>query len=203
MQQGSEEWFAARRGKATASEFKNILAKLKTGGEPAGRRNYRTQLVLERITGRTPERFQNDAMRWGQQMEEAARLAYFFKTGRAVEKTGFIAHPELAAGASPDGLVGDDGGIEIKCLNSANHLEVLHMRQVPSEHVAQILGNLWITGRKWWDFVSYDPDMPLNSRIFIMRVLRDESSIAMIEQEVRTFLSEVEAEVSFLENYNG
>lgn len=201
MEQRTDEWFEARLGKATASKFSDILAKLKSGGEAAGRRNYRAQLVVERITGKRPERFQSSAMEWGQDTEDLAKLEYRLRTGNEVEEVGFIEHATIAAGASPDGLVDKDGTLEIKCLNTANHIEVLKANLVPTDHYAQIQGQLWITGRSWCDFVSFDPDMPEHAQIFIQRVERNDDYIANLAAEVVLFLQEVDADVEFLNSY--
>lgn len=200
VEQRSEEWFEARLGKATASRFKDILAKIGKG-EAAARRNYRAQLVIERITGKTPDRFQSMAMMWGQETEDLAAVMYSLRTGRATEAVGFLEHATLAAGASPDRLVGKDGSIEIKCLNSANHIEVLKTQNILPEYVAQVQGQMWIACRPWCDFVSFDPDMPENAQIFIQRIYRDEEYIKNLETEVVAFLEEVNADVKFLLEY--
>lgn len=194
MQQQTPEWFAARCGKATASRFKDILAKIKSG-EAADRRNYRAELVCERLTGKADAGFTNAAMAWGTEQEPFARIAYMAKTGNIVEEIGFVAHPTLAAGASPDGLIGEDGGLEIKCPNKATHLATLRSQSVPPEHMPQVQGAMWITGRKWWDFVSYHPEFPEGLQLFVKRVERDNDYIASLETEVSTFLAEVEADV--------
>lgn len=202
IEQRSEEWFKARLGKATGSGFKNILTELKSGsGEAAARRNYRAQLVVERFTGQQAERFKTSAMEWGTETEDLARFTYTVKTGNQVDEAGFIEHPTLAAGISPDGLVGEDGGIEIKCLNTANHIEVLKTGRVPREHMPQIQGCMWVTGRQWWDFVSFEPTLPENAQIFILRVPRDEVYIKNLRTEVAIFLDEVDADIAFLQQY--
>lgn len=203
IEQLTDEWFEARLGKATASHFEDIVGVGKNGAPLAGRKNYKMQLVLERVTGLTPDRFQTGAMGWGTDTEDLAAMAYALETNNGVTKAGFIEHSFMAAGASPDRLVGEDGGLEIKCLNSANHLEILKTQEVPSEHIAQIQGNLWITGRKWWDFASFDPDMPENAQLFVKRVLPDEAYINNLKVEISMFLDEVDADVAFLTNYKG
>lgn len=196
--QGTPEWLAARAGRATASCFSRILATIKSG-EAAERRNYRAQLVCERLTGKPTESFQTQAMRDGVEREPIARELYEVKTGRLVEQVGFIVHDELMAGASPDGLVDDDGGIEIKAPLPATHLACLRMTTEPPEYRAQIQGCLWISGRKWFDFVSYSPDFPPHLQLVIRRVERDEKYITGLELAVRLFLDEVAAEVAELE----
>lgn len=197
MIQGSEEWFAARLGRATASRFADLLATTKTGVS-ASRANYRAQLVCERMTGKAEESFESAAMKWGTENEPFARMAYEAETGLIVEETGFIQHPELMAGASPDGLVGADGGFECKCPNTATHIETL-LKGMPAKHGPQVQGCMWLTGRKWWDFVSYDPRMPEKLQLYIQRIPRDEEYIAKLAAEVSVFLSEVDQLVADLE----
>lgn len=201
MQQRSEEWFAARLGKATSSRFGDVVATLRGGGEAAGRKNYRALLVVERLTGVSAEHYSSPAMQWGTDTEELARLAYTLKTGVDVEEAGFIEHPKLAAGASPDGLVGTEGLLEIKCPNTANHIATLRAQKMPPEHMPQVQGQMWITGRKWVDFVSYDPVLPPNAQLFIYRVERDDKYIDTLIGAVSQFLTEVDAEVDFLKGY--
>ncbi len=189
--QGSVEWFQARCGKVTASRFKDVLAKIKSG-EAAVRKNYKAQLVVERLTNTAQETYTNAAMQYGTETEPQARAAYEFKTDNIVTEIGFIPHAELLAGCSPDGLIAEDGGVEIKCpFQSAVHIETL-LNGVPSEHIAQIQGSMWITGRQWWDFVSYDGRMPAHLQLYIKRIERDGKYIADLEAEVIAFLKEVE-----------
>jgi putative phage-type endonuclease len=190
--QGSPEWLAARAGVCTASRFKDVLATVKVG-EASGRRNYRWQLVTERLTGQPCESFHNAAMQWGTDNEPHARKAYEAETGDLVGLSGLILHPSVAlVGCSPDGLIGDDGGIEIKCpANSVVHVETLS-GGMPSEHRAQVQGAMWVTGRKWWDFVSFDPRMPDKLRLYVERVKRDDAYIATLEAAVLQFLAEVD-----------
>lgn len=189
--QGSPEWLQARLGHVTASRFKDVLAKVKNG-EAASRRNYRVELAVQRLTGQIAESYTNGAMQWGTQTEPDARDAYAFATDSQVEQCGFLHHPDLEwVGCSVDGLVGEDGGIEIKCpFQSAVHVDTL-LGGVPSEHVPQIQGAMWVTGCKWWDFVSFDPRMPTNCQLFIKRVYRDETYIADLAGAVAQFLDEL------------
>lgn len=197
--QGTPEWHAARCGRATASEFSKILATIKSG-EASERRNYRAKLVCERLTRKASNgEFISQAMRDGMDREPIARDLYEVKTGRLVEQVGIMLHDELMAGASPDGLVDDDGGIEIKAPIPATHLAYLRSRTEPLEYRAQIQGCLWISGRRWWDFVSYCPDYPPHLQLVIRRVERDEKYITGLELAVRLFLDEVAAEVAELE----
>ena len=197
--QGSPEWHALRLGKATASKITDIMATLKGGGEAAGRRNYRAQLVVERLTGCPTESYMNGAMQWGVDNEASARECYEFATGNAVEQVGFVDHPTIPmSGASPDGLVGADGLLEIKCPNSATHIEYLKASVVPADYQKQMLWQMACTGRKWCDFVSYDPRMPTELQLFIIRFDRNESAIDAISAEIIRFLAEVERDVADL-----
>ena len=192
--QGSEAWLLARVGRCTASRFADVLAKIKTG-EASSRRNYRLQLVTERLTGRPVEGYKNAAMEWGSEQEPNARDAYEARTGALVDVSEFIRHPEVEwSGCSPDGLLGDDGVLEIKCpYVSTVHVETLLAGGYPSDHRAQIQGSLWVTGRRWCDFVSFDSRMPEHLQLYVFRVERDEAYIAMLAEEVRRFLVEVES----------
>lgn len=198
MEQRSDEWFAARLGKATASNFRKILATVKSG-EAADRRNYRAQLVIERLTGQRQDGFSNAAMQWGTEQEPFARIAYMAERGVDVPEVGFIAHEKLLAGCSPDGVIEETGLVEIKCPVSATHIETLKAQQMPIEHIPQVQGQLWITGREWCDFISYDPRMPEKLQMFIQRIQRDEQYIKVLAGEVEKFLNEVAAEVAALE----
>ena len=192
--QGTPEWFAARLGKATASRFSDVLAKLKSGGESASRKNYRGRLVVERLTGKPLESFSNAAMQKGTEREPIARLAYEAETGNLVTEVGFFQHPTMEAGASPDGLVDASGMLEIKCPQLATHLEYLALPAEPSEYTAQIQGQMWICGRDWCDFVSFNPDFPEHLQLIVRRIQRDEAYIAKLAAEVAIFLDEVEFE---------
>ena len=190
--QGSPEWLAERAGHVTASKASDVLAKIKSG-EAAVRRKYRIQVVTERLTGAPVQGFQNAAMLWGTQTEPFAREAYEADTGDLVDQVGFLKHPSVAwVGASPDGLLGTDGLIELKCPESTTHLGWMEEDRVPPEHIPQIQFQMWVTGRKWCDFASYDPRFPDHLRLFIKRIERDETYIAMLETEVRAFLAEVD-----------
>lgn len=204
IEQGSPEWFAARLGKATASNFNAIIARGSKGALLAGYKNYMAQIVIERMTGKTPERFKNSAMEWGADTENLARLMYTLRTGRAVRRVGFIEHETLKAGASPDGyILGEDNGqLEIKCPNTATHIETLEAKQMPAEYKAQVQGQLWITKGDYSDFVSFDPDMPERSQIFIQHIERDEPYIEMLQNAVGEFLLLVDKKVEFLEAWN-
>lgn len=189
--QGTDTWREARLGCATASRFADIIAAVKNG-EAAARRNYRAQLVCERLTGIPQDQYVSDAMLFGTETEPVARLAYEAETGHVVTETGFIAHAALRAGCSPDGLIGADGGVEIKCPNTATHIETLLDGAMPMKHAPQVQGCMWITGRRWWDFVSFDPRLPDRLRLFVVRVPRDDAYIKRLAGEVNTFLLEVD-----------
>jgi len=191
MEQGSAEWLAARAGHVTASKLKDVMAKGKSG-EAKTRRDYRIQLVTERLTGLPVESYKNAAMEHGTLTEPLARMAYESYTGRMVFEHGFIKHPMVEwLGASPDGFVDDKGGVEIKCpYNSAVHVETI-TSGVPSEHIAQIQGCMWVSGREWWDFISFDPRMPANLRLYVERVERDNAYIQTLSEETHKFLKEV------------
>lgn len=198
MEQRTDEWYAARLGRATASNFGKVLAKIKTG-EAADRRNYRAQLVIERLTGNRQESYSNAAMQWGTEQEPFARIAYMADRGVDVQEVGFIQHETLMAGCSPDGLIGADGLIEIKCPVSATHIETLKTQHMPLEHMPQVQGQMWIAGREWCDFVSYDPRMPEKLQMFVQRIPRDDQYIKALAFEVERFLEEVSAEVTALQ----
>lgn len=195
--QRSEEWFQARLGKATASSFHNIVKSEKL----AGWKNYRTELALERITGVRQEGYTSTEMQWGIDTEPLARLHYVLATKNEVTECGFFEHPTLAAGASPDGLLGDDGGLEIKCPNSATHIQTLRTGKIPDLYVPQVQGGMYITGRKYWDYVSFDPRLPKNAALFIIRAKRDDDYIEMLEGRLKLFLKDVEEEMEFVQSY--
>lgn len=187
--QGSPEWAQARAGMPTASEYSAVLAK----GQGKTRLAYLRRVVAEALTGKPVETFKNGHTDRGQEQEEFACAAYEIKTGNAVDKVGFILHESIKTGCSPDGLVGEDGGVEIKCVIPTVQLETILSGGFPSEHRAQIQGSLWITGSKWWDFVSYSEDMPENLRTYIFRVEPDPKFFVQMEAEIVVFLREVDA----------
>lgn len=196
MEQRSEEWFKARLGKVTASRVADVLAKIKSG-ESASRRNYKIQLVSERLTGEKQETYINQAMQDGIDREFYARERYVQQFGE-VEEVGFVQHPTLEAGASPDGLVGDDGLIEIKCPLGTTHTETLMTQEVPSKYIPQIQFQLLCTGRKWCDFISYNPMFPDNLQLFVKRVEADAQYQQMLEKEIQEFLLEIQTVIDKL-----
>jgi putative phage-type endonuclease len=191
IEQGSADWFAERAGKVTASRVADVIAKTKTGWG-AMRANYMAQLVAERLTGTVAESFSNAAMQWGTDMEPEARAVYEFFANATVETASFVKHPTIGdTGASPDGYVGADGLVEIKCPNTATHIETLLSGSVAGKYVTQIQWQLACTGRKWADFVSFDPRLPESMKLFIQRVPRDDAMIASLEADVIDFLNEL------------
>ena len=181
MEQRTDEWFAARLGKVTASRVADVIATTKTGYS-ASRANYMAQLVVERMTGKQTESFTNAAMEWGTNTEPLARAAYEAEKGLLVDETGLVDHPSIPmSGASPDGLVGEDGGIEIKSPEPWTHMQTIIEGKMPAKHVAQTQGFLFVTGRQWVDFVSYCPLYPAQHQIFIERQYRDEKYIAALD----------------------
>lgn len=199
--QRSEEWFQARAGVVTMSRAKDVLAKTRSG-YAATRANYMSEKVQERFTGKpVASIFTTKEMQWGTDNEPVARLEYELRTGNSVQETGLWLHEEIMAGASPDGFIGEDGCIEIKCPNTATHILTLQTKKIPYQYVSQVQGQMWITGRKWCDFVSYDPRLPENAQMIIIRVNRDEEYIKNLEAEIRAFLDEVQEQVEFVEAY--
>lgn len=190
--QGTPEWHAARAGKVTASRLVDVLATIKSG-ESAARRNYRAELVCEILTGKVQDSFISSDMQRGIELEPLARAAYEVAKGLMVEQIGFVLHPSIVrSGASPDGLVGDDGLLEIKCPKTANHIDYLLKGVSPSEYQPQMLWQMACTGCQWCDFVSYCPDLPEPLQLFVVRFLRDNERIAEMEKKVTQFNAEVD-----------
>jgi len=201
--QGSPEWFAIRLGKVTASRVADVVAKTKSGYS-ASRANYAAQLIAERLTGTVAESYTNAAMQHGTDTEPEARAAYEFYQGVTVEEVAFVPHPSIdQAGCSPDGLVGADGLVEIKCPQTAAHLETLLGQAVPAKYETQMQFQMACCDRQWCDFVSYDPRMPENMRLFIKRVPRDAERIKELETEVASFLLEMAVKLSQLNSLYG
>jgi putative phage-type endonuclease len=190
IKQGTPEWFAMRAGRVTASRVADVIAKTKTGYS-ASRKNYMDELVKERF-GVMPEPFTNAAMQWGTEQEPFARMEYESRTGNMVLEVGFVHHPSIEmAGASPDGVIGE-GLLELKAPNTSTHFDYLLAGEVPSKYLAQLGWQLACTGAEWVDFVSYDPRAPEGLQYFQVRYNRDDDYIAMLEDEVRKFLIEVD-----------
>ncbi len=200
IEQRTDDWFATRCGKVTASRIADATARTKTGWG-AGRANYMAQLVAERLTGTVAESFSNAAMQWGTDQEPAAREAYEFIRGVTVVEMGFADHPDIAnTGASPDGLVGDDGLVEIKCPNTATHIETLRGGGIPEKYVKQMQWQMACTGRAWCDFASYDPRLPVAMQLHVERIERDDAMIAALETEITDFIAELDVTVADLTN---
>lgn len=198
MEQRTEEWLQARCGSLGASQLNEALATTKTGWG-ASRENLKNRIIAERLTGIPAETFQNAAMIWGVENEDNARKAYEAATGVFVDEMGIAYHPVLKhTHASPDGLVGDDGLIEIKCPNTTTHIETLKAKKAPSKYINQMMWQMRCTDRQWCDFVSFDPRLPSHLQLFIVRVERDEAIIADLEAKVAEFLTEVEKEIERL-----
>jgi putative phage-type endonuclease len=196
--QGSPEWIAARVGSLGASRLHDATARTKSG-YGASRANLMAELVAERLTGKPAENFTNAAMLWGIEHEPEARAAYEFELGVVVQTCGLFRHPDIAGThASPDGLVGADGLLEIKAPNTATHIETLLTKKVPEKYVKQIQWQLAVTGRKYCDFATYDPRMPQELQLWILRVMRDDKMIAELEKEARAFLAELDEKVTAL-----
>ena len=193
LAQRSPEWVAARLGRLTASVIDEAFAKTKSGWG-AGRKNLRTRLVLERLTGQSQENgYVSPAMERGIALEPEARAAYEAATGSLVTPVGFLSHDALLTGGSPDGYIDFDGVLEIKCPQAATHLEYLR-GGLPEGYRLQLLHCLWLSGRLWGDFVSYHPDFPAPLRLKVTRVTTTPTDLQAHELAVRLFLSEVEAE---------
>ena len=198
MEQRTDDWFAARLGKVTASRVADVIAKTKTGFG-AGRANYMADLVVERLTGKKASSFTNAAMEWGTEQEPYARAAYAAKTGILVEEVGFIDHPTVAmSGASPDGFA-EEGLIEVKCPNTATHLEYVLAELPPLKYFTQMQWQMACAGKPWCDFVSFDPRLPERLQLLVIRVPRDDDYIAILETEVKKFLAELDDNLNKLE----
>lgn len=193
VEQGTPAWLAARAGKVTASRIADLMATTKTGWG-ASRGNYMAELVAERLTGTCAEGFTNAAMKHGTETEPQARAAYEFYSDATVQQVGFVLHPTLdQSGCSPDGLVGDKGMIEIKCPNTATHIDTLLGASLPDKYLKQMLWQMQCCDRAWCDFVSFDPRMPARMQMFVQRVFRDQAMIREIEIQVVEFLDQVAA----------
>ena len=198
MQQGTDEWFAARLGKVTASRAADVMTKKGS----AARANLSAQLVLERLTNTKGESFSSAAMQWGVDQEPFARAAYEAHSGVWVDTVGFVQHPTIErAGASPDGLVGHDGLVEIKCPNTATMIDTLLTGKVPSNYTTQMQMQMACTGRAWCDYAVFDSRMPVKAQLFVKRVQRDQKFIDDLNKEIIEFLAEVEISYQFLINF--
>ncbi len=201
--QGSDEWHEIRLGKVTASRIPDVIAKTKSGWG-AARANYMAELIAERLTGNRTNGFTNTAMQWGTETEPQARNAYAFYTDAPVIEVAFIDHPIIKmCGASPDGLVGDDGMVEFKCPNTATHINTLMSKKVPPKYIPQMQWQMACTGRLWNDFVSFDPRMPEELQMFVKRVPRDDESIVEMVDLIRQFIIEMDSKIETLKVIGG
>lgn len=191
MKQGTEEWMQARLGKVTASRVSDVIAKTRNGWG-ASRKNYTAELVAERLTGTAAPSYTNPAMQWGLDTEPQARAAYEFFRDASVQEVGFIDHPKIPmTGASPDGYVGERGMVEIKCPNTATHIDTLLNKAIPDKYIVQMQWQMACAGRDWCDFISFDPRMPEDLRLFVRRISRDETRIDELQKEICEFLMEL------------
>ena len=198
LTQGSPEWFAARLGKVTASRVADVIAKTRTGWG-ASRANYMAALIAERLTGTPAESYTNAAMQHGLDTEPQARVAYELVRDVTVLPVGFVPHPTIEmSGASPDGLIEPDGIIEIKCPNTATHIETLLGSEIPDKYIVQMQFQMACTGAEWCDFVSFDPRMPARLSLYVKRIMRDHKRIAELEALVKDFLAELDAKLAAL-----
>jgi len=198
IEQGTDEWFAARIGKVTASRVADVIAKTKTGYS-SSRDNYMAQLICEQLTNQKGESFTNAAMQWGTETEPLARISYEVAQNVLVDEVGFIPHPKiLMAGASPDGLIGDNGLLEIKCPNTATHIDTLLSETVPGKYNTQMQFQMACTDREWCDFVSFDNRLPTELQLFVKRVPRDNVFIRLIEGEIVQFIAELDDKINKL-----
>jgi hypothetical protein len=195
VEQRGEAWRALRLGKVTGSRAKAMLSKIQKG-EAAGRRDLRMLLITERLTQQSQESdYVNADMIWGTEHEVEALACYEALTGSLVSLVGFVEHDDLPVGTSPDGFVGDDGILSLKCPRSANHWSYLRDGVEPGEHVAQNTHELWLTGRAWLDFVSYDPRFPISLQLFCVRVTRTAEQLDAYDSALRAFLAECDTEL--------
>lgn len=200
-EQGSREWTDMRSGLVTASRAADVVAMLKKGGEKAERRDYRSELISEILTGHPYPQSAAFArqVQWGIEQEPFARAAYEMQRGVLTDTPGFVLHPTIPRfGASPDGFVGDDGLIQIKCPTTATHLNWILAGTVPTEHCPQMLAEMSCTGRDWCDFVSFDPRLPAHLQLFVRRYERDENLISALEKEVIHFTAELDGIIAAL-----
>lgn len=200
MDQGTPEWDDIRRGKVSASHIAEVLSKGKGSAESAGVRNYRARLVIERLTNKTEETFCSFDMQRGIELEPDARSRYEFESGETVNQVGWVDHPTIElAGSSPDGLIGEDGHIEIKCCNAATHLDYYLTEKIDGKYILQMQFQMACSGREYCDFVSFHPDFPEDKQLKIIRVFRDDEKIAEIEEKVVNFLFGVNRMIEDLE----
>jgi len=193
VEQGSEEWLRLRLGLVSASRFKDIMTNPRSKTElfSATAKSYMLELIAEILTGEQKE-ISGRPLDWGKDHEKSAQIEYAFEQGVTVNEIGICLTDDKQIGASPDGFIGDIGGLEIKCpYNSANHIATVVANEMPKEHMAQIQGNMLVNGRQWWDFVSYDPRIDGKGRIFITRINRDDEYIEKLQIKLTAFIAEM------------
>lgn len=196
--QGTDAWLRARLGKVTASRMADLTARTKSGWG-AGRANYMAELLVERLTGEPVPTYTNAAMQWGTEKEPEARAAYEWREGVEVLQIGFVEHPKIVmSGASPDGYIGGAGMLEIKCPNTATHVETLLGDSIPGKYISQVQWQMACSGRQWCDWVSFDPRMPAQMQLFVQRVSRDDAMIRSLEKDVVEFLAELDGKIARL-----
>lgn len=200
--QGEDDWYQLRLARITASRFKDVMteprskADREAGALSDTARSYMMELLGEYLTGQA-QFFSNSATDWGNTYEDEAVSAYEARSGVIVQRVGMVTQGKV--GASPDGLVGDSGGIEVKCpFNPKNHIETL-LNGMPKQHVAQVQGGMWLTGRDWWDFISYDPRIIGDKGLYVERIERDEEYIERLAGKVGEFERQLEAAIFRLE----
>lgn len=192
-EQGSPEWITARLGKVSASRVADMTARTKTGYSTS-RANYAAELIAERLTGQRTEKYTNEAMQWGTDNEAQARSVYELMTDFSVTKVGLVLHPTIdMACASPDGLVGDEGMVEIKCPLTATHIDTLLTETIDGRYIKQTQWQMACCNRQWCDFVSFDPRLPEDLRLYVQRIERDEGVCAALAENVAAFCAEADA----------
>lgn len=198
--QGSPEWHQARCGSLGASQVADTLARTKSGWG-ASRANVMAQLIAERLTGTPAETYTNAAMQRGTEKEPEARLAYEFERGVSVAQVGLILHPAISGThASPDGLIGDDGLVEIKCPLTSTHIDTLLSDAISEKYIKQMQWQMAVSGRAWCDYVSYDDRLPAEMQLFVKRTHRDDAMIAEMEREIGAFLKELDEKLASLQS---
>jgi len=190
VEQGSDEWLQMRLGKLTASKFADVISKGRGSAPSKTRESYMYQLAAEIITGQPQDSFKSSAMEWGNECEPAARAAYELKNDVDVVECAFIEKDDWI-GVSPDGLVGENGLLEIKCPNSVTQIKRVLSGEFPKEYIAQVQGQLWVSGREWCDFVSYDPRIITGADYFEVRVYRDEEYIKALSEKCNVFINDL------------
>lgn len=200
--QGSEQWLSLRRGKMSASRAKDLLASVKYG-ESAAFKNYRAELLIERLTGRSPDRYVTRQMEYGTETEGLARTMYSLSTGNIVSESGIYLIEGENICASLDGEIGSDGLVEIKNRVIANHIESIATDKVPTQYYQQIQFQLWVSNKLWGDYCSYADEMPENAQLFIKRIERDEAMIEDIKNKCEDMEKSIETFTKIIEQYKG